>query len=109
MSARATLAEGGSSAAYLHLMQAVEGRLSQVLRSEYRPLKSLSGEAGEAASYHLRTGGNRVRAQLALHAGRALGLGVSDAVTLATTCELLHNASLIHDDLQDLDEVRRGA
>jgi geranylgeranyl pyrophosphate synthase len=27
---------------------------------------------------------------------------------MATCCELLHNASLIHDDLQDRDQLRRG-
>jgi geranylgeranyl diphosphate synthase type I len=57
---------------------------------------------------HLRSGGKRLRAQLALEAGRALGAPASDAVAWAAACELLHNASLVHDDLQDGDRQRRG-
>lgn len=65
-------------------------------------------QALAAASYHLGSGGQRVRARLALHAGGCLGLTPEDSQTLAVTCELLHNASLIHDDLHDRDTQRRG-
>jgi geranylgeranyl pyrophosphate synthase len=37
-----------------------------------------------------------------------MGVSEDDAVTAAAACELLHNASLVHDDLQDRDVVRRG-
>jgi geranylgeranyl pyrophosphate synthase len=53
-------------------------------------------------------GGQRIRFRLAIDAGRALGLKSEDAVCIATAVELLHNASLIHDDLQDRDKFRRG-
>ena len=61
-----------------------------------------------AANYHLSTGGQRIRAVLALHAGKCLGLSPKDTHTLAAACEVLHNASLIHDDLHDRDTHRRG-
>lgn len=61
-----------------------------------------------AAFYHLESGGSRFRARLALHAGSALGLARGDAVAIASAVELLHNASLVHDDLQDLETERRG-
>ena len=61
-----------------------------------------------AASYHLGSGGQRVRGMLALHAGNCLGLTLKDSLTLAVACELLHNASLVHDDLHDRDTQRRG-
>ncbi len=64
--------------------------------------------AVKAAGFHLASGGSRVRALLALHAGSALGLPVNDSVTLAATAELLHNASLVHDDLHDRARMRRG-
>ncbi len=67
-----------------------------------------TGDAGKAAAHHLSAGGARVRARLALHAGRALGRPESEAIAIAAACELLHNASLVHDDLQDRDEQRRG-
>jgi geranylgeranyl pyrophosphate synthase len=61
-----------------------------------------------AAHYHLATGGQRMRARLAMEACRALRVEVTDAVRLAAGVELLHNASLVHDDLHDLETVRRG-
>ena len=62
-----------------------------------------------ACAHHLGAGGQRVRALLALDAGVTLGIPDVDAVTIAATVELLHNASLIHDDLQDRSAQRRGA
>lgn len=70
------------------------------------PEKSTSAFA--AAAYHLGVGGHRVRAKLALEAARVLGLSTADAVTIASAVELLHNASLVHDDIQDRDNTRRG-
>lgn len=64
--------------------------------------------SAKAAVYHLIQGGQRIRARLALHAGLSLGMSAHDAVTIATTAELLHNASLVHDDLQDRDLTRRN-
>ena len=65
-------------------------------------------QAVAAASYHLSSGGQRVRAKLALHAGNCLGLSRKDSLLLAVACELLHNASLVHDDIHDRDTHRRG-
>ena len=67
-----------------------------------------TGDAGDAAVHHLSAGGSRVRARLALHACGALGVADEQAVAVAAACELLHNASLVHDDLQDRDTQRRG-
>lgn len=57
---------------------------------------------------HLDTGGKRLRARLALASCHALGGHAEDAVDWASAVELLHNASLIHDDIQDGDRTRRG-
>ncbi len=64
--------------------------------------------AALAAAYHLGSGGQRVRGRLALSAGLALGLSKPDALCIAAAAELLHNASLVHDDLQDRDAQRHG-
>jgi geranylgeranyl pyrophosphate synthase len=53
-------------------------------------------------------GGRRIRARFAVHASLSLGLSLADASVLAATVELLHNASLVHDDLQDDDLLRHG-
>lgn len=63
---------------------------------------------------HLSTGGKRLRARLALAACRALKVEAAAdpardaAIAWAAACELLHNATLIHDDIQDGDQLRRG-
>ncbi len=62
-----------------------------------------------AALYHLNAGGQRIRSRLALDSAHCLGLTTRDGIALAATAELLHNASLIHDDPQDRDQVRRGS
>lgn len=66
------------------------------------------GVAGRIATEHLDTGGKRLRARLALAAGEALGLSRASLVGWAAACELLHNGTLVHDDLQDGDRQRRG-
>lgn len=64
--------------------------------------------AGTIAAEHLDTGGGRLRARLALAAAVALGGEADEAVGWAAACELLHNATLVHDDLLDGDRTRRG-
>lgn len=63
---------------------------------------------GAIVQEHLYTGGKRLRARLALDAVDALGGEAVDSVGWAAACELLHNATLVHDDLQDADPIRRG-
>lgn len=64
---------------------------------------------GVMAQEHLATGGRRMRARLALSAAEALGVARADAVPWAAATELLHNATLLHDDIQDGDRSRRDA
>jgi geranylgeranyl diphosphate synthase, type I len=58
--------------------------------------------------YHLQTGGKRLRAILPLLIGQTLGASADRIVPFAASCEILHNASLVHDDIQDGDSMRRG-
>jgi len=58
--------------------------------------------------YHFESGGSRTRAKLALSSAHALGLPDRSCVALAACCELIHNASLLHDDIQDQDSQRRS-
>jgi geranylgeranyl pyrophosphate synthase len=62
-----------------------------------------------AAHYHLACGGQRIRARIAATSALALELPASDAVVLAAAAELIHNASLVHDDVVDREEYRRGS
>ncbi|GAA0537303.1 dimethylallyltransferase [Saccharopolyspora subtropica] len=52
--------------------------------------------------------GKAIRPTLAVLAAEAVGGAPSDAVPAAAAAELVHNFSLIHDDIVDGDELRRG-
>lgn len=90
------------------LMDAIEARMRSLVREGSESCQSAQPLAQQAAAYHLDSGGQRIRARLALHAGLALNLSTGDAVSIATAAELVHNASLVHDDLQDRDLTRHG-
>lgn len=70
--------------------------------------RHVHGTLGAIVREHLATGGKRTRILLALRCAQAVDVPLRDAVPLAVAAELLHNATLIHDDLQDGDAVRRG-
>ena len=58
--------------------------------------------------YHLDLGGKRFRGILALLETSHRGVSLSWGLNWALACEWLHNATLIHDDIQDNDPLRRG-
>ena len=86
----------------------VEARMRQALHLDRSIHAAGPADVTHMAAYHLQSGGQRLRARLALAAAQALGLQEKDAVCIAACAELLHNASLIHDDIQDQDALRRG-
>jgi geranylgeranyl diphosphate synthase type II len=55
-----------------------------------------------------RRGGRAMRPSLCIAAARAHGRPLEDAVLTAVSIELMHNAMLIHDDIEDESELRRG-
>ncbi|MFT7687483.1 MAG: geranylgeranyl pyrophosphate synthase [Candidatus Azotimanducaceae bacterium] len=64
-----------------------------------RELPHVDSSLAPAAIYHFKTPGKSFRALLALSSGVALGLDGHDNLHWAAACELLHNASLIHDEV----------
>ncbi len=66
------------------------------------------GGLGEMVWYQLGTGGKRLRTALPLIIYRALGGEAAQVVPFAAALELLHNATLIHDDAEDRVRTRRG-
>ena len=65
------------------------------------------GILGRAAHHHLDGGGKAFRARLLMASALALDLEPDVFLPAAAACELLHNASLVHDDMQDQDAYRR--
>ena len=64
----------------------------------------------ESMTYSLLAGGKRIRPILCLLSAGACGVSKNDAMVMALACEMVHTASLIHDDLpaMDNDILRRG-
>jgi geranylgeranyl diphosphate synthase, type II len=69
----------------------------------------LHGQA-ESLRYAVEMGGKRVRPVISLAVGEALGESVDQVMPAALAIELVHNFSLVHDDLPALDDddERRG-
>ena len=65
-------------------------------------------EFTEAILYQIRTGGKRIRPALTLASAGASGGSIEDALPAAAAIELVHNYSLIIDDIIDHSELRRG-
>ncbi|MEK6987656.1 MAG: polyprenyl synthetase family protein [Candidatus Thermoplasmatota archaeon] len=83
-------------------MARVEQRIRDSVVSE-EPLLT------DIATYVIAAGGKRIRPTVTLLAFQALGgKDVRQAIDLATALELIHSATLIHDDINDGGEMRRG-
>src|SRR3990167_2052138 len=58
--------------------------------------------------YIISAGGKRLRPLLVLLSGKALGIEGDNLRLLAATIEFLHTATLLHDDVVDMSDMRRG-
>ena len=74
-------------------------------------LTSLEGRPKElyhASSHLIRTGGKRLRPFMVIKSCEILGGTVKRALPAAAAVELVHNFTLVHDDIMDNDEMRHG-
>ncbi len=62
----------------------------------------------DAASHLIIHGGKRLRPYLVLKSCQMLGGKQSDAISAASAVEMIHNFTLVHDDIMDNDEMRHG-
>ena len=94
---------------YLELKNSVDEKLILVEEKIRTKLLSKVELVDEMTKYHLRTGGKRLRALLTLISAKICGYtkGSRD-VNLAACVELIHAATLMHDDVIDNGETRRG-
>lgn len=74
-------------------------------------LSRLRGEPSSlyrAASYLIEHGGKRLRPYLVIKSCQLLGGTARQAMPAAAAIEMVHNFTLVHDDIMDNDEVRHG-
>jgi octaprenyl-diphosphate synthase len=82
-------------------MSAVDRVLRESLRSDVVLIR-------EVANYIIAGGGKRLRPALLLLAARACGYAGRDHHVLAAAIEMIHTATLLHDDVVDESQLRRG-
>ncbi len=96
------------------LVAGVENRLRGVAKVVRRAMLDAmpDGEPGQWLYAPMREypsrPGKALRPALCLSAGRVFGASSDDMLGIAVAIELLHNAFLIHDDVADGSEMRRG-
>jgi len=98
-----------ANSAYLELknllgnkLQKVENLIQEKLRSEVNLIQKMS-------NHHLGSGGKRLRALLTLESAKLTGYKEDKRdINLAACVELIHSATLLHDDVIDESELRRG-
>jgi len=88
--------------------QAVEADFSAVNKLIQESLTSNIPLVEEIATYLINAGGKRLRPLLVLLSARACGYQGSNHIKLAVIIEFLHTAMLLHDDVVDTSELRRG-
>ncbi len=82
-------------------LAAIEGEIARQLHSSISLIREMGGYVSGA-------GGKRLRPILLLLAARMSGYHGSRSVRLGTVVELLHTATLVHDDVVDQAPLRRG-
>jgi geranylgeranyl pyrophosphate synthase len=83
-------------------LQFVEQRIREQAGEDHHP------DLRSALEHLLSAGGKRIRPTLGLLVGNMLGAPEERLITLGASVELLHTATLVHDDLIDGALLRRG-
>lgn len=105
-------AKSSASPAILEHAPRVEVALADAVASEPGELGRLCrhalGVPGPGEANASAAGGKRIRPCLVLAACEALGGDLDEAMPAAVAIEMVHNFSLVHDDIEDGDETRHG-
>jgi len=86
----------------------VKPRLEMVDRFFEREMEQAVPMVREVGGYVLNSGGKRIRPALVLLISRMLGYSGDRDVRYGAVVELIHTATLIHDDIIDGSDLRRG-
>ncbi len=90
------------------IIEPVEPFLQAVTDDLARQVKAFDPALAEYAEYALTASGKHLRPALVAFSAKALGQPGPDHVTVATIIEMVHLATLVHDDVMDEAEIRRG-
>ncbi len=98
-----------ANTAYLDLKNLVRNKLLKTEELIEIKLKSEVNLIKKMSDHHLKSGGKRLRALLTLGSAKLSGYDLGDRdINLAACIELIHSATLLHDDVIDESSLRRG-
>jgi octaprenyl-diphosphate synthase len=92
----------------VQMFEPVRADLEAVEREFERQVQSKVGVIPEIGGYIQKSGGKRVRPAVLLMAARLCGYSGPRAILNAAVVEFIHTATLVHDDIIDNADVRRG-
>ncbi len=99
-----------ANSAYSELKNLLSERLDKVEGIIQLKLKSDVELIEKMSNHHLSSGGKRLRALLTLGSAKLTGFKGQDRdINLAACVELIHSATLLHDDVIDESKLRRGS
>src|SRR5512135_3862214 len=101
-------AERENGRRFLSALALVETKLRRVEEELLSRTRSPIGTIAEIGDYLVEGGGKRIRPALLLLSSRVLGYEGDRDVAYAAVIELIHTATLVHDDIIDDAELRRG-
>lgn len=92
----------------LALWQEVQADLQQVEAELLRQVDAPDPVLSQAARHLVQAGGKRLRPAFAILAARCCGASLERILPLAVALEMIHMATLVHDDVIDASPIRRG-
>src|SRR4051812_11808990 len=98
----------GETLAAREIMELVEEDLRRVEREIELESMASVGAVTTISQYLSRNGGKRLRPILLLLSSRLVGNASPGAIRLGAVVEMIHTATLVHDDIIDVAETRRG-
>lgn len=102
------MSQASGSARFARTMDHIAPALEQVEQAMHDQLVSQSPVIASMGQHLLAAGGKRVRPGLVLLAAELCGYTGPRRIQIAAAIEFLHTASLIHDDVVDGSDLRRG-
>ncbi|HXV51216.1 MAG TPA: polyprenyl synthetase family protein [Nitrosopumilaceae archaeon] len=89
-------------------MNSLEKNAKIVNRYLVSKLKGNPRELYSAASHLIVSGGKRLRPYMVMKSCEMLGGNTKNAINASSAIEMVHNFTLVHDDIMDNDEMRHG-
>lgn len=89
-------------------MNSIEKNAKIVNRYLVSKLKGTPHDLYSAASHLIVSGGKRLRPYMVMKSCEMLGGKTKNAINAASAIEMVHNFTLVHDDIMDNDEMRHG-